>query len=78
MMKEFLEFIIKHLVDEPLKVQINEIVGERTIVFELRVAAGDMGKVIGRSGETAKSLRTIMAAVAAKQNKRSVLEILED
>jgi len=77
-MKEILEFMIKHIVDEPLKVQINEIVGERTIVFELRVAPGDMGKVIGRSGETAKSLRTIIAAVAAKQNKRSVLEILED
>jgi len=77
-MKEILEFMIKHIVDEPLKVQINEIVGERTIVFELRVASADMGKVIGRSGETARSLRTIIAAVAAKQNKRSVLEILED
>ena len=69
-MKEILEFMIKHIVDEPLKVQINEIVGERTIVFELRVASADMGKIIGRSGETARSLRTIIAAVAAKQNKR--------
>ena len=77
-MKELLEFIIKHLVDKPDEVQVNEIAGERTVVFELRVGEGDMGKVIGRGGQTARSLRTLLAAVAAKQGKRSVLEILED
>ena len=77
-MKEFIEFIIKHLVDKPDEVQVNEIAGERTVVFELRVGEGDMGKVIGRGGQTARSLRTLLAAAAAKQGKRSVLEILED
>ncbi len=77
-MKDFIEFIFKHLVDKPDEVQINEIAGERTVVFELRVAEGDMGKVIRRGGQTARSLRTLLAAVAAKQGKRSVLEILED
>lgn len=77
-MKEFIEFMIKHLVDKPSEVRINEIVGERTIIFELRVGEGDMGKVIGRGGQTARSLRILIAAAAAKQGKRSVLEILED
>jgi predicted RNA-binding protein YlqC (UPF0109 family) len=77
-MKEFLEFIIKHLVDKPDEIKVNEIAGERTVVFELRVGEGDMGKVIGRGGQTARSLRTLLAAAAAKQGKRFVLEILED
>ena len=76
-MKEFLEYLIKHLVDKPDEVQVNEITGEQTVVFELRVGDGDMGKVIGRRGQTAGSLRTILAAAAAKQGKRSVLEILD-
>ncbi len=76
-MKEFLEFIVKHLVDKPDEVHVNEVDGERTIVFELRVDQGDMGKVIGRRGQTAKSLRTLLAAASAKVGKRSVLEILE-
>ncbi|MFQ5770000.1 MAG: KH domain-containing protein [bacterium] len=76
-MKEFIEFIIKHLVDKPDEVHVNEIDGERTVVFELRVGQGDMGKVIGRRGQTAKSLRTLLAAASAKMGKRAVLEILE-
>ncbi len=76
-MKEFIEFIVKHLVDHPNEVKVNEIDGERTVVFELRVGQGDMGKVIGRRGQTAKSLRTLLAAASAKNGKRAVLEILE-
>ncbi len=76
-MKEFIEFIVKHLVDNPSAVHVNEIEGEKTVVFELRVGEGDMGKVIGRRGQTAKSLRTLLAAASAKMGKRSVLEILE-
>lgn len=76
-MKEFIEYLIKHLVNKPDEVQVSEITGERTVVFELRVGVGDMGNVIGKRGQTANSLRTILAAVAAKQGKRSVLEILE-
>ena len=77
-MKEFIEYLIKHLVDKPEEVQINIVTGERTVIFELRVADGDMGKVIGRRGQTAGSLRTLLAAAAAKQGKRFVLEILEN
>jgi predicted RNA-binding protein YlqC (UPF0109 family) len=76
-MKEFLEYMIKQLVDKPDEVQVNEIAGERTVIFELRVGEGDMGKVIGRRGQTAGSLRTLLAAIAAKQGKRSVLEIVD-
>ena len=76
-MKEFLEYLIKHLVDKPDEVEVNEITGERTVVFELRVGDGDMGKVIGKRGQTAKALRILLAAVAAKHTRRSVLEILD-
>jgi predicted RNA-binding protein YlqC (UPF0109 family) len=76
-MKEFILFIVKHLVDKPEEVQINEIDGEQTAVFELRVGKGDMGKVIGKHGQTARSLRTLLAAASAKRGKRAVLEILE-
>jgi len=76
-MKEFLEIMVKHLVDKPHEVVVNEIDGERTVVYELRVGQGDMGKVIGKHGKTAKSIRTLLAAAAAKAGKRAVLEILE-
>ena len=77
-MKEFIEYVVKQLVDKPDEVQVNQISGDRTIVLELRVGEGDMGKVIGRNGNTAKSLRTLLSAASAKQGKRTVLEILED
>jgi uncharacterized protein len=76
-MKEFVEYVIKQLVDKPEEVNVLEITGESTVIFELRVDQGDMGKVIGRSGQTANSLRTIVGAAAAKQGRRSILEILE-
>jgi hypothetical protein len=76
-MKEFLEFIARQLVDKPDEVRVTEIEGERTTVFELRVGQGDMGKVIGKHGQTAKSLRTLLNAASAKSRKRAVLEILE-
>jgi hypothetical protein len=76
-MREFIEFIVKHLVDRPNEVQVNEVDGERIVVYELRVGQGDMGKVIGKHGRTAKSIRTLLAAASAKTGKRAVLEILE-
>ncbi len=76
-MKEFVETIVKALVDNPDAVQLREIQGERTTVFELRVGQGDLGKVIGKGGQTAKAIRTIMLAISAKKGKRAVLEILE-
>jgi hypothetical protein len=75
--KEFVETIVKALVDNPDLVDLKEIQGERTTVFELRVGPGDLGKVIGKGGQTAKAIRTLMLAISAKQGKRAVLEILE-
>ena len=76
-MKDFIEFIVKALVDNPNEVSVKEILGSRPTVYELRVGQGDLGKVIGKNGQTAKSIRTLLAAVSARQGKRAVLEILE-
>ena len=76
-MKEFIETIVKALVDNPNEVNLNEVQGERTTVYELRVGAGDLGKVIGKHGQTAKSIRILISAISAKKGKRAVLEILE-
>jgi hypothetical protein len=75
--KEFVETIVKALVDNPDLVVLKEIQGERTTVYELRVGPGDLGKVIGKGGQTAKAIRTLMLAISAKRGKRAVLEILE-
>lgn len=76
-MKEYIELIVKNLVDKPEEVKVTEITGERTIVYEIRVGAGEMGKVIGKHGQTAKAIRILVAAAHAKLGKRSVIEILE-
>ncbi len=76
-MKELVEQIAKALVDQPDRVQVNEITGEQTTVLELRVATEDLGKVIGKQGKTARAVRTILAAAGMKVRKRFVLEILE-
>ena len=77
-MKEFVEFIVKHLVDKPDDVQVAEVKGERVTIYELHVGDGDLGKVIGRRGQTASAIRTLLnAASAAKKEKRAVFEILE-
>jgi predicted RNA-binding protein YlqC (UPF0109 family) len=75
--KEFIEFIARALVDHPNNVEVSEVEGEKTTVYELRVAPEDLGKVIGRKGQTAKAIRTLIAAVSAKKGKRALLEILE-
>ena len=77
-MKDFVEYIVKSIVDNPDAVDVKEIEGTRTTVYELRVDQSDLGKVIGKAGNTAKSIRTLLAAGAARQGKRAVLEILED
>ncbi|MBN2012873.1 KH domain-containing protein [candidate division KSB1 bacterium] len=76
-MKEFIEYIAKYLVDKPNEVLVTEIVGESTTICELRVDQTDIGKVIGKHGQTAKSMRVIIAAASAKRGKRSVFQILE-
>lgn len=74
---QFLENIIKPIVDKPDSVKITEIRGEAVCIFELRVDAGDFGKVIGKHGQNAKAIRTILSAVSGKGGKRGVLEIIE-
>ena len=77
-MKEFIEFIAKHLVDAPGSVVIDEKAGEdNKIIIALKVQADDIGKVIGKQGKTAQAMRTLLTAVAAKEGKRAVLEILD-
>ena len=76
-MKELVEAIAKALVDHPDQVQVHAIDGEQVTVLELRVHPEDLGKVIGRQGRTAKSIRTILGAAGMKLRKRLTLEILE-
>ncbi|MBE7010203.1 MAG: KH domain-containing protein [Ruminococcaceae bacterium] len=75
-MKELLEVIAKSLVDVPESVDVREKDGEQSVVLELRVADGDMGKVIGKRGRIAQSIRTVMQAAANRENKRVTVEII--
>lgn len=76
-LKDLITYISKALVDMPESVSVNEIVGEQTTVIELKVDKTDLGKIIGKQGRTARSLRTILNAASTKLKKRSVLEIIE-
>jgi uncharacterized protein len=76
-MKELIEVMAKALVDAPEEVSVAENKGDNTSIFELRVAKGDVGKVIGKQGRTAQSMRIILAAASTKLRRRSVLEIVD-
>ena len=76
-MKEVLQTIIESLVEEKDKIQINEVNGEKSVVFEVRVAQSDMGRVIGREGKIAKAIRTLFKAVSSKEHKRVTIEFLD-
>ncbi|MCJ7554573.1 MAG: KH domain-containing protein [Ignavibacteriaceae bacterium] len=77
-MKEFIEFIAKSLVDHPEGVVVDmQISEENKHVLSLRVQPDDVGKVIGKQGRTAQAMRTLLTAVAAKNHKRAILEILD-
>lgn len=76
-MKALVELMAKSLVDKPEEVAVAELDGERTAILELRVAADDIGKVVGKQGNTARAMRTILSAASAKFKKRCVLEILD-
>jgi len=77
-MKAFIEYVVKALVDFPDQVDVKEVDGERTIIYELRLNKGDVGKVIGKQGRTIQSLRTLVNNASAKLGKRAMLEIIED
>jgi predicted RNA-binding protein YlqC (UPF0109 family) len=76
-MKELLELVARALVDHPDEVIVTEVEGEQSTVYELRVAHGDLGKVIGKQGRTARAIRTIVASAGMKLRKRIVFEIIE-
>ena len=77
-MDKLIEDIVKELVDKPDEVTITSVESERTVIYELRVGDGDLGKVIGKKGRTAQAIRTIVAAISAKGGgKRAQLEIVE-
>ncbi|AHM56527.1 hypothetical protein UPF0109 [Peptoclostridium acidaminophilum DSM 3953] len=76
-MGELVKIIAKSLVDNPSEVSVNEIEGEHSLVIELKVAADDMGKVIGKQGRIAKAIRTLVKAAATKENKKVIVEIVQ-
>ncbi len=76
-MKELIERIAQELVDQPDQVSVTEIEGGRTVVYELKVAKSDIGKIIGKRGQNVNAIRTILNAVSGKSRKQVVLELLE-
>lgn len=77
-MKELVEMLAKHLVNKPEAVEVKETQGDTASVLELRVAVEDLGRIIGKQGRTAKSIRTIVNAAASRVNRKVVLEIIEE
>lgn len=77
MEQELVEYLAKALVDTPDQVEVAVIEGEKSTILELRVAPDDVGKVIGKHGRIAKSIRTLLAAASSRSGKRVVLEILD-
>ncbi len=75
--KELVTVIVKSLVEFPEEVKVSEVQSETTSVIELKVNTGDIGKVIGKQGRTAKAIRNILGAVSAKLNRRFIFEIIE-
>lgn len=76
-MKDILEVVIKNLVDNPDEVSITEKSEEKSICYEVKVAKSDMGKVIGKQGKMAKSIRTIVKAIATKEHKKVNVEFVD-
>jgi predicted RNA-binding protein YlqC (UPF0109 family) len=77
-MKEFVEYIVKNLVDHPDKVRINEVGGTHTLIIELGVEKSDIGKIIGKKGKTINAIRTLLMSVASRNGIRVNLEIIEE
>ena len=77
-MKELIQYLARSLVGNPDAVEVAESAADAAAVYELRVAKEDLGRIIGKQGRTAKSIRTILNAAASKTNRRVVLEIVEE
>jgi hypothetical protein len=76
-MKDLVKYISEALVDRPEEVKVHVVEGENSIILELKVAADDVGKVIGKGGQTAKAMRKILSAASTKLKKKSLLQIVE-
>ncbi len=76
-MKELVEYIAKALVDLPEQVEVAAMESQNSVILELKVAPEDIGKVIGKGGQTAKAMRKILSAAATKLHKKSLLQIIE-
>ncbi|MGR3973381.1 MAG: KH domain-containing protein [Candidatus Rhabdochlamydia sp.] len=76
-MKEFVEYLIKNLVDEPEAVQVNVVEGEKGTVIEVNVAPQDIGKIVGRQGRTVKALRTITMTIGTRVGRKVRLEVIQ-
>ena len=77
-LQNIIEMLIKQLVSEPDQVEVKESQGDRNLVYKVRVAKADMGKIIGRKGKTIEAMRTIIGACGIKDNKRCMFQLLED
>jgi predicted RNA-binding protein YlqC (UPF0109 family) len=75
-MKELVEYMVKSLVENPDQVEVKEIDGTHSVIFEVRVAKEDMGRVIGKRGRVANAMRTLLRVAAIRQGKRAILEIV--
>jgi len=75
--KDLVVFMAKTLVDNPDEVKVTEVIGEHVMMFELRVAPGDVGKIIGKAGRTVRAMRTLLSAAAARDGKKAVLEVID-
>lgn len=76
-MKDLIMYMARALVDHPEQVQVNAVEGESSVILELKVAPDDIGKVIGKGGQTAKAMRKVLSAAATKLRKKSMLQIVE-
>lgn len=75
-MKELLEYLVKAIVDVPDEVSVTEVEGEKAVVFEIKVNASDVGKVIGKHGRIINAIRTIVRAAAVKEGKKVSIELI--
>ncbi|MFL6583658.1 MAG: KH domain-containing protein [Chthoniobacterales bacterium] len=76
-MKEFLEFVIRQLVEFPDEVMLTEVPGGKTTVFRVQMRQTDVGKIIGRNGQTIQAIRALLSSAASRHNQRATLEIIE-
>jgi uncharacterized protein len=76
--KEVVEYIARALVDDPDAVEVTEVAGERSVIYQLRVAPDDMGKVIGKRGRTVRAIRSVVRAAGSRQGVTTLVEIVEE